>query len=66
MSANYFSRLALASIFCATFALAAISAQGQTPTVIYTFSGTNSTPRNPYNQAIAQGLRSRRSMEYRS
>jgi uncharacterized repeat protein (TIGR03803 family) len=55
MPANYFSRLALASIFCAAFAFAAISVQGQTPTVIYTFSGTDSTPRNPNNQAIAQG-----------
>ena len=55
MSANYFSRLALASIFCVTCAFAALPAQGQTPTVIYTFSGTNNTPRNPNDQAIAQG-----------
>jgi uncharacterized repeat protein (TIGR03803 family) len=58
MSAKLFFRNALPTVLGVVLSagLATSStAQAQTPTVIYTFSGSDSTPRDPNNQSIAQG-----------
>ena len=56
MSVNRLSHQLFVTIFSAALVLGLVAvAHGQTPTTIYSFSGNNSTPRNPNDQAVAQG-----------